>query len=135
MDGIFGVGIGEMIIIALAILVVGGPTRSREWAREAGRILFKLRSEIAKVMSNLEKELGPEGKEIMDTTRQLNKGVSEMRSLADPRRIAAQADKLIKDTADLAKPTLVKSDTPITPPQPEENNPLAAWLPKNNQQK
>lgn len=131
MDGIFGVGIGEMIVIALTILVIGGPTRSREWARQAGRMLFRLRSEFNKVMANLEKELGPDGKELLDTSRQLGKGIQEIRSTVDPRRAIGSLDKMVKDS--IKEPEVPKIEAPAKPPT-EENNPFSAWIPDQNQQ-
>ena len=33
MDGIFGVGLAEMLIIGLALFVIGGPENTAKWAR------------------------------------------------------------------------------------------------------
>ena len=39
MDGIFGVGLAEMLIIGLVLFIIGGPENSAKWARELGRFV------------------------------------------------------------------------------------------------
>ena len=43
MDGIFGVGIGEVLIIILVVVVIGGPQNAIKWSRDLGRMLRQAR--------------------------------------------------------------------------------------------
>ena len=42
MDGIFGIGVAEMLIIALALFVIGGPENTAKWARRR-RVMRQVR--------------------------------------------------------------------------------------------
>ena len=46
MDGIFGVGLAEMLIIGLALFVVGGPKNTAKWAREMGKMVRQVRQAL-----------------------------------------------------------------------------------------
>lgn len=108
MDGIFGVGITEMVIIALVLFVVGGPENTAKWARQAGRFVRQMREMWAEFMKDIESELGPEGKELMDVTRELGQGAADLRRSTSPRRLLSESaramDALVRDDAPPAKP-------------------------------
>lgn len=95
MDGIFGVGLAEMLIIGLALFIIGGPENTAKWAREAGRIMRKVRRSWEEVMSEMERELGPDGKELMDATRELGRSAHELRTMSSPRRLMSETARLI----------------------------------------
>lgn len=108
MDGIFGVGITEMIIIALVLFVIGGPENTAKWARQAGRFVRQMREMWAEFMKDIESELGPEGKELMDVTRELGQGAADLRRSTSPRRLLSESaramDALVRDDAPPARP-------------------------------
>ncbi len=81
MDGIFGVGLAEMVIIGLVLFIIGGPENSARWARELGRFVRRARQEWAKLAAELQTELGEEGREALDAVRELGREVREVRTL------------------------------------------------------
>lgn len=71
------IGVTELIVIlALALLVVG-PERLPELARQVGKLLRDLR----KAYENLTRELGPELTSIQKTTLELRESVEAVRSI------------------------------------------------------
>ena len=144
MDGIFGVGLAEMLIIGLALFVVGGPKNTAKWARELGKMVRQVRMAWADVMADLENELGPEGKELMDAARELGQGTREVTSMGRPTRLLGETMKMMESSLDveanLAKsaPSAAKSTTPQPTPEsapaPSANGSsngkkYTAWLP------
>ena len=89
MDGIFGVGLAEMLIIGLVLFIIGGPENSAKWARELGRFVRLARQEWAKIAAELEGELGAEGREALDAMRELGQEVREVRTL--PQQVLREA--------------------------------------------
>ncbi len=55
----FGVGLPEMTVIALVAVVVFGPERLPEFARQAGRFLHRLKVFATGARDELRSELGP----------------------------------------------------------------------------
>ena len=56
----FGIGLPELAVIALVAIVVFGPDRLPEFARQAGRMVRQLRSLASSAQNQLREELGPE---------------------------------------------------------------------------
>ncbi len=56
----FGVGLPEMAVIALVAVVVFGPDKLPEFARQAGRFMRSLRNLAQNAQTQLRDELGPE---------------------------------------------------------------------------
>jgi sec-independent protein translocase protein TatB len=56
----FGVGLPEMAVILVVAVIVFGPDRLPEYARQAGRLLRQLRSFAQSAQDDLRRELGPE---------------------------------------------------------------------------
>lgn len=56
----FGVGLPELLVIMLVGVVVFGPERLPEFARQAGRFLRQVRNLAQSAQSQLREELGPE---------------------------------------------------------------------------
>lgn len=56
----FGVGLPELAVIALVAVIVFGPDRLPEFARQAGRMVRQLRNLATSAQSQLRDELGPE---------------------------------------------------------------------------
>jgi sec-independent protein translocase protein TatB len=155
MDGIFGVGLAEMLIIGLALFVIGGPKNTAKWAREMGKMVRQVRQAWAGVMADLENELGPEGKELMDAARELGQGTREVTSMGRPTRLLGETMKMVESSLDvkdnLDKPAAPadksdKSPTPTPAPAPETTPSAAApsangdgkkynaWLPPDQDQ-
>lgn len=145
MDGIFGVGITEMIIIALVLFVVGGPENTAKWARQAGRVVRQLREMWAEFMKDIESELGPEGKELMDVTRELGQGAADLRRSTSPRRLLSESaramDALARDEAPATRPSAPPAAEPPVSEAPapddgasaEATTRYRAWQPPGEQ--
>jgi Sec-independent protein translocase protein TatA len=117
MDGIFGVGIAEMLIIVIVILVVGGPKNAVKWARELGLMMAKVRKMWASMVKELEKDMGEEAKELVKVTQELRQGVTDMRTA--PQKVIREATKMIEETEKEVKaPLALPAETPSTPLPP-----------------
>jgi sec-independent protein translocase protein TatB len=57
---VFGVGIPEMLVIAIVAVLVFGPDRLPEFGRQAGQLVRQLRHLATNAQSELRRELGPE---------------------------------------------------------------------------
>jgi sec-independent protein translocase protein TatB len=57
---VFGVGLQEMVVIAFVAVLVFGPDRLPDLARQAGRMARQLRSFAHAARDELRSELGPE---------------------------------------------------------------------------
>lgn len=129
MDGIFGIGLPEMMIIALVLFIIGGPENTRKWAREAGRMLRKLRRAWAQMMSEVERELGPDGKELMDATRELSRSAYEFKHITSPRALMSETTRFVDSALrDIDAPATPASATGDDLPSPG-NTQYRAWLP------
>ncbi|MDO7867462.1 sec-independent translocase [Nocardioides jiangxiensis] len=73
----FDIGLGELVVIALVVVVVMGPDRLPEFAAQAGRFVRRLKKYADAARDDLRRELGPEYADL------------ELRDL-DPRRIVRQ---------------------------------------------
>ncbi len=138
MDGIFGIGVAEMLIIALVLFIVGGPTNTAKWARELGRLVRQVRLAWAQTLAELEREMGPEGKEILDAARELGQGAREVTRMNPTRQLVTDTLRMVEEATDLredrpavpgsgaealAPPTSTESDAPSARPT------YSAWLP------
>ena len=56
----FGVGLPEMLVIAVVAVIVFGPDRLPEFARQAGRMVRQLKQFADSTRDDIRTELGPE---------------------------------------------------------------------------
>ena len=56
----FGIGLPELVVIMVVAVVVFGPDRLPEFARQAGRFMRSLRNLAQNAQTQLRDELGPE---------------------------------------------------------------------------
>ena len=56
----FGVGLSELMVIALVAVVIFGPDKLPELARQAGRFVKQMRDLAKGAQDSLREELGPE---------------------------------------------------------------------------
>ena len=97
-------GFAEMLVIAVVALLVFGPDRLPELARQAGKALARFRSETSKSIDELKRAA-----DLEDLEREL-KGLS-----SDVRDIRRTATKALMDTG---SPTVRAEDRP-PPTDPE----------------
>jgi sec-independent protein translocase protein TatB len=57
---VFGIGLPELAVIAMVALIVFGPDRLPEFARQAGRFVRQMRNLAQNAQSELRRELGPD---------------------------------------------------------------------------
>ena len=56
----FGIGLSELMVIMVVAVVVFGPERLPEFARQAGRFVRQMRNLAQNAQTQLREELGPE---------------------------------------------------------------------------
>jgi sec-independent protein translocase protein TatB len=92
------VGITELIFILLLALLVVGPERLPELARQLGKLLRDVRT----AYENLTRDLGPELTSIQETSRELRESVQSVRSIPqDAVKSALKAAELDETVEDL----------------------------------
>jgi Sec-independent protein translocase protein TatA len=144
MDGIFGIGLAEMLIIALVLFLIGGPANTAKWARDLGRFVGKARQMWVETLAGLEREIGPEGKEIMDAARELGQGARDAARMNPTRQLIGETMRMVEEAADTREerspaaarppaPGAAASPSPVAEaerPAPADDAPrYPAWLP------
>jgi sec-independent protein translocase protein TatB len=89
MNGIFGVGLAEIVLVLIVLFVVGGPEHTARWAREVGRWIGKVRRAWDELVAEIESDLDDDGKDLLDAARELNRGVHEVRTMSPTRQLVA----------------------------------------------
>ena len=84
---LFGMGLPEIVAIAILTLLVFGPDRLPGLMRDFGRTVRKMREVYASLSTELQKELGPYAKEIDEATRDLRKDLNSIREVTDVRNL------------------------------------------------
>lgn len=124
---IFGVGLPELIIIGLVIVVVAGPQRSAIWARELGRYISKFRQYLSALMAELENEVGPDGRELLDAAREFKQQTTELRDVTSRKGVLEQINKLVVDDLPSANIEEIKTN-PKTDIKPQvATTPYEGW--------
>lgn len=86
----FDVGFAEMLVILVVAVVVFGPDRLPEFARQAGRLIRRLRLMAQSAQDDLRRELGPEYADL--TLRDLDPRVALRKHILDAADEADQID-------------------------------------------
>jgi Sec-independent protein translocase protein TatA len=135
MDGIFGIGLGEMLVIIIVLLVIGGPENMVKWSREAGRMIRQFYDAVSRLSAEASRELDmgldKDGKALIDASRELVRGIQDIKSAADPRRIAGQTTKYLKESLESPpqEAPLLPNEQPT--PAPLREDKYNDWRPKN----
>jgi Sec-independent protein translocase protein TatA len=128
MDGILGIGLPEMVIIAIVLLIVGGPKNSYRWARQLGQWVRQINLYLAGVTKQLEREMGPDGQELINTVQQLRQPISLIRDANRPQSVQPSVPPMKLQPLDTLSPG--SQGKKIYPAWlPEKIYP--AWLPPN----
>ena len=139
MDGIFGVGLAEIVIVMLAMFVIGGPKNTAKWARQMGAMIRKARQYWAQMMAELEADIGPEGKEIMDAARELSQGARQVSNMSPQKRLLSETMNTVKSAVDLEANTsdveTKSSNGSVAQPTQDPPPPAADSKPASDQAK
>ena len=125
MDGIFGIGLAEMVIIALVLFIIGGPANTAKWARDLGRFVGKARRMWVETLAGLEREIGPEGKEIMDAARDLGQGARDAARMNPTRQLIGETMRMVEEAADTRETPGTSPARPSPPAAPASPSPAA----------
>ncbi len=139
MDGIFGIGFAELLIIALVLFIIGGPTNTVKWARELGRTVRKARELWRQAMLELEKEV-PGTQEVVNTMVELSQNVREI--TAAPQRVVGETLRMADNppSSNAESQTAAQPISPAPPPIPSletstNGKRYTAWLPPDDSSK
>ncbi|MCQ3932427.1 MAG: hypothetical protein DPW16_18415 [Chloroflexi bacterium] len=134
---ILGIGAGEMIVIAVVIMIVAGPRRSAAWAREAGKYLRQFQLAWQKMWNEVKTDIGPEGEELVKVAQEIRKTTADIQRVSSPTNLVRQSmgtSDIILDPAKLAAKAKKEIEkTNGTEPTASENPPsedrYTAWKP------
>jgi Sec-independent protein translocase protein TatA len=133
---IFGVGAAEILVIALLLLIVAGPKRSAEWAREAGRYVSQIRTIWQRMMQDLRNEIGDDADEIVKTAQQIRKTAFDVKKATSPKKIAETTVKLAEhvERKNRDVPTDATNGNGSTAPVTiTDSERYSAWQPKSSE--
>lgn len=85
MNGIFGVGPLEVVVVLILVLLVFGPERLPELTRNLGSMIRRLRETYLQFVTEFRDELAPIATEIDAATRDLRQDLYAIREAADIR--------------------------------------------------
>jgi sec-independent protein translocase protein TatB len=136
---LLGVGPGEILLILVIMLLVFGPERLPEFARQAGLFVVRVRDWIQRspdaalvlrARAELESELQAIRAELTREVESVRQDLQSVRSdLADAGKLVEQSaqDAAAVSKIELPDTTAQSTDTPsIAPPAPEANAPASA---------
>ena len=85
MQGIFGVGPLEVLVVLVLVLLVFGPERLPELTRNLGNAIRRLKETYVAFVTEFRDELTPIANELDAVTRDLRRDLAEIRDAADIR--------------------------------------------------
>ncbi len=103
---LFGMGLPEIMAIAILTLLVFGPDRLPSLMRDFGRSVRKMREVYTTLAAEVQKELGPYAKEIDDATRDLRKDLDSIREVTNMGNLIPPITFLPEQGGDTAPPKL-----------------------------
>ena len=129
---IFGVGAMEVVVVALLMLIVAGPKRSAEWAREAGKYVRQMRLIWQRMMQDLRNEMGDDANELVKTAEQLRQTALDIRKATSPTKLAETSMKLAEHADRRKQGTLEASNGNGAAPSNTvaDSERYSAWQPK-----
>jgi sec-independent protein translocase protein TatB len=97
----FGIGLPELMVILVVAVVVFGPDRLPDLARQAGRFVRQMRTLARTAQDQLREELGPEYADLkladLDPRQAIRKHILEAMDDDEPEQPVPPADLLPRD--------------------------------------
>ena len=112
MNGIFGVGPLEVVVVLILVLLVFGPERLPELTRNLGSMIRRLRETYLQFVTEFRDELAPIATEIDAATRDLRQDLYAIREAADIRGLIPS---ITADEINPMKPLLAAPPPPALP--------------------
>lgn len=124
---IFNIGLGEMLLIFVIALLVFGPERLPELARQTARFVNQLRG----MADEVQRAIMTEQEEI---TRPFNETRKEIESLSEPfketkREIQSLSEPFKEVKSTLSQPLIDREDIITTPPPPRSTQQARSYEP------
>lgn len=115
MNGFFGIGIWEMMVIGVLALIFIGPERLPEVVRQVMTTIRELRNYASQVRDELQGEFGEVRRELDEVTREVD---------AFTRDVTADVDAVASETQQVVNDTNTAVSELTAPPPPRELAPL-----------
>ncbi len=113
------IGIGELVVIFLIALVVIGPDKLPEYARQLGKALGELKKSTSGLNEEIRKDvivpLNEAAQPLREAVEPINDSVTQIRS--DMNKVS----KTIENPAAAMKDAVIKEMEPMEPEQTQEN--------------
>ncbi len=128
----FNIGIGELLFIAILVLVVVGPERLPKVMREFGRIVRQIRLVVNELTSEFADELQPI-QELQQPLQELQQLADDINPIKQVTKISLDLDQRARQTStpqkSAASPASTSSPNLVKPPSPpsERVKPTAAF--------
>lgn len=109
----FNIGLGELLFVAILVLIFIGPERLPQVLRQIGEVVYKLRQMAAQISNEFGEDLEP---------------IRELQTLAgnlDPRRQIGRVLDVSADAAAGSAGTAAKPETAAAAAAPARPNPMA----------
>jgi len=94
---VFGIGLGEFAVIAVLAVIVLGPEKVPDLARQAARLIRRVKLLATSARDDLRSELGPEFSDLelrdLDPRRMITKQIQEALDEVEAEEAAAKAPK------------------------------------------
>jgi sec-independent protein translocase protein TatB len=111
---VFGIGPWELGVLLLLAVVLVGPDRMPGYARDAARLLKRLRVMADEATKDLREEMGPEFKDL--DPRQLHPKTLIQKHIIEPAWADEEPSSSVTPVAPAQPPTTGGSPSPVQPP-------------------
>lgn len=117
-----GLGFGEILVIAVVLLVVVGPERLPEFMRTAG----KMYGQVRRASDDLRRTFVVEA-DRMDAEERYKKLQERRKAAEDARKAAAEATGGVAQTAPLPTPAATAAPVPVSPVDDDPERPATPF--------
>lgn len=130
MDGILGIGITELVVIALITIIVAGPRTAMRWAYQAGQYVKQFQNWWQEATAELRNEVKQELRVLDETRQEVQADLNTATSSADPKALLGEATEDINESlqeVNEAVPSILQRGT-LRPIQNRASTGKKPWL-------